>query len=217
VTAIKILSTWGISFVEHRIAQTAAQAAQAATDLGGDLVLKVVSPDILHKTEIGGVLLGLRGESAVREGYQQLVERTRSMMPSARLEGVMVARQLFGGVEAVIGVVRDPVFGPVVMMGLGGVLVELLDDVTFRLAPFGEEEARRMIADLRFVSIFDGARGAPPCDLDALGKLLARVSIFAAAEVDRIGSMELNPVRVLAEGSGVVALDAVIIPDKSVL
>jgi acetate---CoA ligase (ADP-forming) len=119
------------------------------------------------------------------------------------------------GVEAVIGVQRDPTFGPVVMVGLGGILVEVLEDVAFRLAPFGVEEARRMIAELKGAKIFDGVRGAPATDVDALAELLAKVSVFAAAEADRIESVDLNPVRVLPKGQGVVALDALVLGAKT--
>ena len=116
------------------------------------------------------------------------------------------------GVEAVIGVQNDPTFGPVVMVGLGGVLIEVLEDVAFRLAPFGVDEARRMIAELKGAKLFEGVRGAPPADVDALAELLATISVFAASEAARIESVDLNPVRVLPKGQGVVALDALIVP-----
>ncbi|MEC8063074.1 MAG: acetate--CoA ligase family protein, partial [Pseudomonadota bacterium] len=127
-----------------------------------------------------------------------------------RLDGVIVAEMVTGGVEAVAGVVRDPVFGPAVMFGLGGVFVEVLKDVTFRLAPFGVDEARRMIDEIQGRAMFDGARGAPSADLDALAETLARLSVFAAANAERIESVDLNPLIVRADGT--LAVDALIVP-----
>ncbi len=210
--AMDVLSSWGVSCVGHRLARTEAQAVEAAASFGSDVVLKVASADILHKTEVAGVLLGVRGDDAIRNGFSQLIDRVSRARPSARIDGVLVAEQVSDGIEAMVGVVTDPVFGPAVMLGLGGTLVELLNDVTFRLAPFGKDEAARMIADLRFARIFDGQRGAPEADVDALAELLSRVSVLAESQADRIASIDLNPVRVRAKGSGVVALDAVIVP-----
>lgn len=211
-TAADLLEAWGVPFVARRLVNSQREAADAAKALGGKVVLKIASADIQHKTEVGGVIVGVHGDEAVRHAYETLVERVPLARPDAVIEGVIVAAMAPAGVEAVIGVQRDPVFGPVVMVGLGGVLVEVLEDVSFRLAPFGVDEARRMIAELKGAKIFAGVRGAPPADVEALAELLARVSVFAAAEADRIESVDLNPVRVLPEGQGVVALDALIVP-----
>ena len=217
--AMSLLAKWGVPFVRHRLAGSAGAAAEAASKLGGKVVLKIASPDILHKTEVGGVMIGVGGgedgEVKIRAAYRTLLDRVRGQVPDARIEGVLVAEMAPEGVEAVIGVQRDPTFGPVVMVGLGGILVEVLEDVAFRLAPFGVEEARRMIAELKGAKIFDGVRGAPATDVDALAELLAKVSVFAAAEADRIESVDLNPVRVLPKGQGVVALDALVLGAKT--
>lgn len=213
--AMAVLSTWGVHCADHRIAATEDEAVAAAREMRGDVVLKVASPEILHKTEMGGVLLGVRGEKEVRSGFRLLMQRTGQHHPDAHVDGIIVAEQVSGGVEAAVGIVRDPVFGPVVMLGLGGVLVELLEDVVFRLAPFGVDEARSMIGELRFAKIFSGLRGAPESDIEALAKLLARISVLAVTETERIESLDLNPVRVLEKGRGVVVLDAVIVPTGS--
>jgi len=210
--AADLLEAWGVPFVARRLAASADDAVAAASAIGGRVVLKIASPDIAHKTEIGGVIVGVDGDDAVRRGYDTLIERARRAVPEARIDGVIVAAMAADGVEAVIGVQRDPTFGPVVMVGLGGVLIEVLEDVAFRLAPFGVDEARRMIAGLKGAKLFAGVRGAPPADVEALAELLARVSVFAAAEAERIDSVDLNPVRVLPVGRGVVALDALIVP-----
>lgn len=209
--ATDLLEAWGVPFVARRLARSADEAAAAAAAIGGRVVLKIASTDIPHKTEVGGVIVGVEGPDAVRAGYATLVERVGQARPDAAVEGVIVAAMAPDGVEAVIGVHRDPTFGPVVMVGLGGVLIEVLEDVAFRLAPFGVAEARRMIASLKGAKVFAGVRGAPPADVEALADLLARVSVFAAAEADRVDSVDLNPVRVLPAGQGVVALDALIV------
>ena len=134
------------------------------------------------------------------------------MLPLTKAGASFHAGRAMGKFHGVIGVQNDPTFGPVVMVGLGGVLIEVLEDVAFRLAPFGVDEARRMIAELKGAKLFEGVRGAPPADVDALAELLATISVFAASEAARIESVDLNPVRVLPKGQGVVALDALIVP-----
>lgn len=213
--AADLLEAWGVPFVARRLARSPEEAAAAAEELGGKVVLKIASPDIQHKTEVGGVIVGVQGGDAAAEGYHTLTERVPLARPDALIDGVIVAAMAPAGVEAVIGVQRDATFGPVVMVGLGGVLVEVLRDVSFRLAPFGVAEARRMIAELKGAKIFAGVRGAPPADVDALAELLARVSVLAAAEAERVESLDLNPVRVLPQGRGVLALDALIVPVPS--
>jgi hypothetical protein len=130
--------------------------------------------------------------------------------PGAKLDGVMIAPMISGGVECILGVQRDPVFGPVVMFGLGGILVEALRDVSFRLAPFGLAEARRMIDEIKARAVLDGWRGRPAADIDALAQALVALSQFAAAAGDKLDSIDLNPFVVLPKGKGAVALDAVL-------
>ena len=205
-----ILAAAGIAMSRDILVDSAEAAAAAWAEIGGPVVLKIASPDILHKTEIGGVLLNLDDAAAVKAGFTTLMERARTAKPDARLDGVIVAEMVTGGVEAVAGVVRDPVFGPAVMFGLGGVFVEVLKDVTFRLAPFGVDEARQMIDEIQGRAMFDGVRGAPPADLDALAETLACLSVFAAANAERIESVDLNPLIVRADGT--LAVDALIVP-----
>ncbi len=205
-----ILASAGIPAVRERLAATPEAAAAAAAAIGGPCALKIVSPDILHKTEIGGVLLDVEGESAVADGARTLLRRASERAPEARIEGVLVSEMVSGGVETVLGAVHDPVFGPAVMFGLGGVFVEVLKDVSFRLAPFGVGEAHRMIDEIRGRAMLDGVRGAPPADLDALADALARLSVFADANAGRLESIDINPFIVLPKGG--VAVDALIVP-----
>ena len=183
----------------------------AAAAVGFPAVLKICSPDILHKTEVGGVALDIRTAQAAREATEAMLARVAEACPDARSEGVLVAPMIGGGGETIVGVHDDPGFGPVVMFGLGGIFVEVLKDVTFRAAPFGVEEAHRMIREIRGFPLLEGARGAQPADVDARARLLSDLSRFAAAHADRIAGIDLNPVRVMPEGEGVVALDALLV------
>ena len=207
-----LLAQAGIPFLAERMAADARAAGEAADAIGYPVVLKIVSPDIEHKTEIGGVLVGVAHRAGVEAGFATLMERAAGHRPDARIEGVLVAPMAGKGVEVIVGVSRDPVFGPAVMFGLGGVHVEVLKDVTFRLAPFGRDEAERMIDEIRGRALLSGVRGAAPADVDALAELLVKVSEFAAAHRDDVETIDLNPVVALAAGEGVVALDALVVP-----
>ena len=173
--------------------------------------MKILSPDILHKSEIGGVLLDVADAAAVRDGFDLLLDRARSSAaPTARIEGVLVAKQLQGGVECILGIHRDPVFGPMAMFGLGGIFVEVLKDVVFRRCPFGDDVAEQMIRSIKGAPLLLGARGRPPVDIKALAHMLARLSAFAAAAGPRLQSIDLNPVFAMPEGQGAFAVDAVV-------
>jgi len=208
-----ILKSVGIPVTKEELVQSADEAVQVWREIGGAVVMKIASPDILHKTEIGGVLLKLNSEEEVAEGFDTLIKRAKAAKPDANIDGVIVAEMVSGGVETVMGVVCDPVFGPAVMFGLGGVFVEVLKDVTFRLAPFGVDEARRMIDEIQGRVMLDGVRGAPPSDIDALADALARLSVFAADNADMIETIDVNPFIVLPEGA--VAVDALIVPKEA--
>jgi len=207
----RILAEAGVPASPERLATNVDDAVAAAGEFGYPVVMKVVSPDIVHKTEAGGVKLNLASEDAVRAAYGDILASCRQAHPDADITGILVAKMVRGGVEAILGVQRDPVFGPVVMFGLGGIFTEIMKDVTFRLAPFGEEEAMEMIRAIRGFPLLDGARGAAKADQAALAKALSRLSVFADANRDVIRSIDVNPLVVLPEGEGVMALDAVIL------
>lgn len=213
IEALDALDEAGFPTVPRRLVGSAAEARQAADALGYPAVLKIVSPDILHKTEVGGVALSLADGDAVEAAFRRVTERARAALPAARIDGCLVGPMVRGGVETILGVQRDPVFGPVVMFGLGGVLVEVLRDVSFRVAPFGEDEALRMIAETKASAVLKGVRGAPPADIEALARSLSRLSLFAAAHRETILSVDVNPFVVLPEGEGALALDAVILTE----
>jgi acyl-CoA synthetase (NDP forming) len=209
--AKSILAAAGIPILEERLA-TSEEAAKACADLGEKLVLKIVSPEITHKTEVGGVMLNVAASEA-GAAYTELMARVAQRAPHAHLEGVLISPMLTDGVEMILGVQHDGVFGPTVLLGLGGIFVEVLRDVTFRIAPFGLEEARAMIGELRGKTILEGARGKPPGDLDALAATLSKLSLFAAAQKGQFSSIDINPLLVRPKGMGVVALDALIVTD----
>jgi len=212
VQAMELLRGAGLPASPCTLAADADAAARAAADIGGAVALKVVSPDIVHKSDVGGVTLNLAGEDALRRAYADIMDSVRRHRPEARIDGVLVAPMAPKGVECIAGVHCDPVFGPVVMFGLGGVFVEVLKDVSFRLAPFGRDEALAMIREIKGHALLQGARGAPPCDIGALADALAALSRFAHARRADIGSVEINPLLALPEGQGALALDAVVIP-----
>ena len=197
--------------LDEVLAQTEDAAVYAASDMGYPVVLKIVAPQITHKSDIGGVALDIPDEPKLRKAWQDMMAKVKATAPEATIDGAIVAPMLRGGVETIMGVSRDPVFGPVVMFGMGGVFVEALKDVTFRVAPFGVEQAHEMISRIRSRVLLKGFRGQPSCDENALAQALSRLSAFAFAHADVIESIDINPFVVLPEGSGAVALDALIV------
>ena len=206
-----LLAAAGVPVLGEKLARTAGEAARAAAAFGAPVAVKLCAPGVLHKTELGGVALDVAGEAQARRAFETVTSRARAADPALPIEGVLVAPMVAGGVETILGVRRDPTFGPVVLFGLGGTFVEVLDDVSFRVAPFGEAEARRLIAETRAGKVLRGARGRGPYDVGALAAALSRLSIFAAAHGERLDSAEVNPFVVLPEGRGALALDAVIV------
>lgn len=209
--SLQVLSSAGVNVVQSRVVQSEDEAVAFSTTIKGPVVLKVASADILHKSDIGGVILNVLGEQEVRDAYRKIRQNTARNAPDARIDGVLVAPMIQGGVECILGIHRDPVFGPVVMFGLGGVFVEIFKDVTFKLAPFSTEQAHAMIMKTRAAQLLEGARGRPKADIRALAEALASVSRFAQANKDRIESIDINPLVVLPQGQGVVALDSVVV------
>jgi acyl-CoA synthetase (NDP forming) len=208
--AKRLLALAGIPSAPEQTCTSAAEAVTAAERFGFPVVMKILSPDILHKSEIGGVLLDVADAAAVREGHDLLLARAKQAAPTARIEGVLVAKQLKGGVECIMGIHRDPVFGPMAMFGLGGIFVEILKDVVFHRCPFGTDVAKAMIGAIKGAPLLRGARGRPPADVKALAEMLSRLSAFAVAAGPQLASIDLNPVFAMPEGQGAFAADAVI-------
>ena len=205
-----LLEAYGISTPLEALATSPDEAATFARGIGFPVVLKLISPDILHKTDIGGVILNVQDEEAARAGFQALIGRAATAHPAAQVRGVQVQQMVTGGQEVIVGVKRDPTFGPLVMFGLGGVYVEALADVSFRLAPLAPADAWEMIAEVRSARLLTGLRGAPPADRAALADVIVRVGQLAADHPE-IAELDINPLLVLAEGKGAMAVDARII------
>jgi acyl-CoA synthetase (NDP forming) len=201
----------GIVMAGEAFAQTADAAAAAAAALGFPVVMKIASPDIQHKTEARGVLLGLTDETAVAAGFDTVVGNARAYLPTARIDGVQIQKMMPPGIEMVVGMVRDRDFGPVLMLGLGGVLVEVIKDVAFAPVPVDRDAARRMIDRLKGKAILHGVRGKPPADIEALVDLLMNVSRLIEQAGDGIVEIDLNPVILYPEGQGYAVVDALIV------
>jgi acetate---CoA ligase (ADP-forming) len=207
--AKKILADFGLPMVNDTLAKTAADAARAARKAGTPVAMKIASPDILHKTDVGGVKLDVVGSEAVSAAFNEIVANAKSAKPDAKIDGVLVSPMAADGVDCILGVKIDPVFGPMVMFGLGGVFTEILKDISFRRAPVNQEVARGMIDDLKGLALFKGVRGAKPSDLNSMSDAISNLSLFAAAHADAIESIEINPIRVLPVGC--IGLDALIV------
>jgi acetyl coenzyme A synthetase (ADP forming)-like protein len=203
--AKRVCDAYGIAVPQEGLATTAEEAVALADEIGYPVVLKIVSPDILHKTEAGGVLVGLSSADEVSEGFDTILVNAKSYDQDARVTGVQVQQMLGSGQEVLIGAITDPTFGPVVTFGLGGVLVEVLRDVTFRLAPTTADEALEMIGGIRAAAALNGVRGGPPVDQPALAEMIERVS-HLVTDFPEITEVDLNPV--LAAPNGATAVDA---------
>jgi acyl-CoA synthetase (NDP forming) len=206
-----LLQSFNVPTAVAKLATTADEAVAAANSLGYPVVLKIESPDILHKTEAKGVALNLADDAAVRSAFSVLITNAKHYKTDARIAGVLVQAMAKGDVELVIGLKRDPTFGPVVMVGLGGVLIEVFKDVVFRAAPVTEAEALRMLDELKSKVILDGVRGKPPVNKKALAQMISAVSRFGAAAGPRLAELDLNPV--LAGPQGVTAVDWLMLLD----
>ncbi|KAK73716.1 ATP-grasp domain protein [Bordetella holmesii H620] len=174
--------------------------------------MKVVSEDIAHKTEAGGVALNLTDAVSLRQAYAQVLSNAARHAPQARIDGVLVAPMLRGGTELIAGISQDPVFGPIVMVGMGGIYAEVLKDVAVQAVPVSEHEALEMIRSLKMFAILDGARGQAKADIETAARTVARLSAFAYRHRDDIAEIDMNPILVRPQGQGVVVLDALMVP-----
>ncbi|MGA5896608.1 acetate--CoA ligase family protein [Streptomyces venetus] len=204
--AKQLLRAYGIRVPREQLVTSAAAAVRAAGQVGYPVVMKASGARIAHKTELGLVKIGLTSASQVRDAYRELTDIAR--YEGVSLDGVLVCQMVEQGVEMVVGVAHDDLFGPTVTVGLGGVLVEVLRDTVVGVPPFGEEQARDMLAGLRGRALLDGVRGRPPADLDALVEVVLRVQRMALELGDQLAELEVNPLMVLPQGQGAVALDA---------
>ena len=208
----QLLALYGLPITREEVARDAAGAVRIARDMAAPVALKILSAEILHKTEAGAIRLGLSGDAAVARGFDEVLAAAHAYRPDARIEGVLVQEMVAGGEEVLLGISTDPVFGPVITVGLGGIFVEVMKDVALRLAPVGLEQAHAMLASLRSYPLLTGARGRALLDVDALADCVVRVSWLAADLGGVLAELDINPLRVLARGQGVRVVDALAIP-----
>ncbi len=206
------LARAGVPVLVERLVSNADVAAGAASEIGFPVVLKIASPDLPHKTEVGGVAIGLGSEAEVRRGFAEMLERVALKAPQAVIDGVIVAPMAKGVAELIVGSRIDPIFGPVVMVGLGGIFAEIVQDTAVQIAPVSEVEAMAMLKSLKVFPVLDGARGRPRADLAAAARAVAALSRFAMAHAQDVAEIDINPLLLKAEGEGAVALDALLIP-----
>jgi acetyltransferase len=202
-----VLEAYGFSFPRHAFADTSATAVEAYRSLGaGQVVMKIVSPQVLHKTDVGGVRLGLRGEEDVARAFMEITSSVRRLAPSAWIAGVSVQEMVTGGRELIVGMSRDPQFGPLLMFGLGGIYVEVLKDVSFRVAPVSRSDAEEMVREIRAWPLLAAYRGSEPADEEAIVEALLKVSRLSC-DFPEIQELDINPLLVLPKGKGIRAID----------
>lgn len=212
VEAKTVLAEAGIPVATTTLARTREEAQEAAEHAGYPVVLKIVSPDIAHKSDVGGVKLNLHNRDAVGQAFDEIIENARKAVPGARIAGVAVQHMAPQGTEVIVGMTTDPQFGPVLMFGLGGIMVEVLKDVSFRLVPLEEKDAQAMIDEIKGRPVLSGVRGQPPADIAALKQTILKVSEFVQQHPE-VRELDLNPV--FAYPDGALAVDARIVVSEN--
>jgi len=194
---------YGIPVTRFKVALTQDEAVKFADQIGYPIVLKIVSPDILHKFDVGGVMLNLKSTVEVKEAYNKILENVNRHKPDAKIVGVLVQEMTPPSTEVIVGATKDPQFGPALMFGLGGIFVEILKDVAFRIAPITEIDAREMMTEVKGYPILKGYRGQPPVDIDAIVKILLNTSRLVMEHME-IKELDLNPIMVYEKGAKTV-------------
>ena len=198
-----ICAQYGIPVTRFRIAKTPQEAVKHAQEIGYPIVLKIVSPDVIHKWDVGGVTLNLKTPEQVKEAYDKILQNVKKHKPEAKINGVLVQEMAPLSTEVIVGATKDPQFGPALMFGLGGIFVELLKDVAFRIAPITETDAREMITEVKAYPILRGYRGQPPADIDAVVQILLDTSRLVMGNPE-IRELDLNPIMVYEKGAKTV-------------
>lgn len=194
---------YGISVTEFKLAKNEAEAVKFAEEVGYPIVLKIVSPDIVHKSDVGGVLVDVKNAEHVRKAYNRIMDNVKRHKPNATVVGMLIQEMAPQSTEVIVGSTKDPQFGPTLMFGLGGIFVEILKDVAFRIAPITEDEAREMISEVKAYPILKGYRNRPPADLEAIVKILLNTSRLVT-EHEEIKELDLNPIMVYEKGAKTV-------------
>jgi acetyltransferase len=209
-----VLAQYGIPTTREALARSDHEALRLASAIGYPVVLKVESPEIMHKTEAGGVKLNIQNETELRQAYDEILAQATSFNSKATINGVVIQEMIRGGKDVIVGMSRDPQFGPVIVVGMGGILVEVIRDVAMRVAPLTMADAREMIGELKGYPILQGIRGEAPSDIEALAEILYRFSRLALDVADEIAEIDINPLRLFEQGKGAIALDCLMTRGK---
>jgi acyl-CoA synthetase (NDP forming) len=207
----RILGAYGVPITKERIASSPEEAIRIAGEIGYPVVLKIHSPEILHKTDVGGVELNLQTPEAVLKGYERILTETRKYAPNAMLGEILVQEAIGASVETIIGIKQDAVFGPVIIFGMGGIYAEILNDYSVRIAPLSRHEAEQMVKEIKGFKILEGSRNKVRADTNAIVDALLRVSELAIEFKDKIVELDINPFFVFEEGRGGKVGDALMI------
>lgn len=209
----ELIGKEGIPVVQAKLARNKEEVVGISNELGYPVALKIISPDIIHKSDAGGVRLDLRDSAEVEEAFKEMIDSAKNQHPGADIQGISVQKMVSPGVEVIIGMTKDPQFGPVMMFGLGGVLVEILEDVSFRIIPLTKRDASEMIREIKGYPLLEGYRGQAPSDISCLEDLLVTVSKFIEKHPE-VKELDLNPV--FAYRNGAMVVDARIVLESTV-
>ena len=198
-----VCKEYGIPITALKVAKTAEEAAEFSEEIGYPTVLKIVSPDVLHKFDVGGVILNINSREEARNAYNKILENVKKHKPDAKINGILVQEMAPCSTEVIVGSIKDSQFGPTLMFGFGGIFVEVMKDVSFRIAPITEEDAQEMITEVKAYPILRGYRGQPPADIDTIAKILLSTSKLVM-DHQEIKELDLNPVMVYEKGAKTV-------------
>jgi len=204
--AYEIAKAYNLPVPKVGLARTEDEAVEIAEKIGYPIVLKIISPDIIHKSDVGGVILNIRNVHDVRKGFKEIMNNVRQKAPKAKIVGILVQQMVPDGLEVIVGATRDPTFGPVVMFGLGGIFVEVIKDVSFRIAPLTKYDAESMLTEIKAAKILEGYRGMKPRDKEALINILLNVSKLML-DLEEIQDVDLNPIMSYEVGKGAAIAD----------
>jgi len=215
VEAYEVLSKYGIPIPKYSVASTEEEALKIAKRLGFPLVMKIVSPDIMHKTDIGGVKINILNNEQAIEAYQDIIQQVNKNRPKAKISGVLIYKQAPEGIGVIVGMIRDPQFGPTVMFGIGGIFIEILKDVTFRVCPVERADIEEMLTEIQGIKMLQGYRGQPRCDVNSIITIILQISRLAL-DYPVIKEIDLNPIIVYEKGAVVVDAKMLLLEQQSI-
>jgi acyl-CoA synthetase (NDP forming) len=198
-----VCKEYGVPITELKLANTAEEAAKFSEQIGYPTVLKIVSPDVIHKSDVGGVILNIKSREEAKNAYNKIIQNVKKHKPDAKIDGILIQEMAPASTEVIVGSIKDAQFGPTLMFGFGGIFVEIMKDVSFRIAPITEEDAQEMISEVKAYPILKGYRGQPPADIDTIAKILLDTSRLVM-EHQEIKELDLNPVVVYEKGAKTV-------------